>query len=872
MPAIYPLLNLAGTLSAIFVVQLIVCSAGATVISRIRRLQHQRVLEKVRVEIASREQAVEALRQTEEKYRSIFENAVEGIFQTSLDGHYVSANPALARIYGYDSPDALRSGVCDIQHQLYVDPQRREQFQRLMLRDGAVIAFESQVYRRDGSVIWISENAHVVCDAQGRPLYYEGTVTDITDHVQSDSLRREKEAAEAACHAKSQFLANMSHEIRTPLNGVIGMLDLLAGTDLSAKQQRYAQIAKSSADSLLSLINQILDFSKIEAGKLELDIADFDLRTVMEDTVEMFAGRAQQKSIELACQISPDVPTSLRGDPDRFRQIVINLVNNAIKFTEQGEVVVRATLDRQSEEQTVVRLAVSDTGIGIPPERHGRLFHSFSQVDVSTTRKYGGTGLGLAITKTLVELMGGQIGFESRPGHGSTFWCTLSFGRQSAEQRDVCRIPQELRRLRVLALDDNATNLEILREQFTSWGLSLTTVSEGVQALETLRQAAAAGRPYDLAILDVQMPDMDGFQVAQAVRADAVIRDIVLLVFTSMGQDLDEMDLAALSLSGYIHKPVRQSRLLDAIVNATSQALVVRSQLPAACAPAKDAQTQRGARVLVAEDNEVNQIVVSEILARAGIECRVVGNGRTAADLATREHFELVLMDCQMPDMDGFEAARHIRTHESASPFDAPRRRVPIVALTANAIKGDRERCLAAGMDGYLTKPIEPTTLVETVRSYLEGRQHAAEQNGHAVSAAVAPGSAPEAAATIGDETAVIDAVQLCGRCLGDLDFIQSLLSKFTAIGGDELEKLDRSIAASDRAELARTAHRLRGMAANLSVDRVAALAAKLEADAAAAPLEQLSDSLVRLHQEFARARQTIPGVFAELSGERSRG
>ncbi|MEX2115059.1 MAG: ammonium transporter [Pirellulales bacterium] len=683
-------------------------------------LQYNRVLDKVHAEITSREQAVEALRHAEEKYRSIFENAVEGIFQTSLDGKYLNANPALARIYGYATPGDLQRVVSDIRLQLYVDPSRRDEFQRLVERDGVLKGFESQVYRLDGSTIWVSENARVVRDAAGKPLYYEGTVTDISEHVHSETLRHDKEAAEAACAAKSQFLANMSHEIRTPLNGVIGMLDLLAGTELAPKQLRYAQIAKSSADTLLSLINQILDFSKIEAGKLELESTEFDLRVLVEDAAEMFVGRAQQKNLELACQISPDIERQLMGDPDRLRQIVINLVNNAIKFTERGEVVLRVALEDETRDQVTVRLSVSDTGIGIPEDRRDRLFQSFSQVDVSTTRQYGGTGLGLAITKSLVELMGGRIGVDGRPGQGSTFWCTIKLGKQSKVRHDLCQIPHELRRMRVLAVDDNATNLEILRELFSNWGVSLTTVMHGSDALRALRNAATANCPFDLAILDVQMPDIDGFQLAAAIRRDHATRDTLLIVLTSMGQDLNETQVAALGLAGYVHKPVRQSRLLDAIVDAASRPYIERRASESEAAEhISDACVLRG-RILVAEDNEVNQIVVTEILARSGFACQIVNDGQAAVDAVDAESFDLVLMDCQMPRMDGFAAARMIRQREDARAEIAENvQRLPIVALTANAIKGDREHCLAAGMDGYLTKPIDPESLIDLVESFI---------------------------------------------------------------------------------------------------------------------------------------------------------
>ncbi len=392
--------------------------------------EYNRVLTTIHAEISSREQAVAALQAAEEKYRGIFENAVEGIFQTTPDGSYLGANPALARIYGYDSPADLMGGINDIKRQLYVDPNRRDDFVLLMQQHDIVTNFESEIYRKDGDTIWISENARAVRDAEGVLQYYEGTVEDITERKLSEELYRQKEAAVAASQAKSEFLANMSHEIRTPLNGVIGMLELLGGTPLNPQQQRYARSRRTSADALLSLINDILDFSKIEAGKLDLDPIDFDLHMLLEDTTEIFSQRVEAKGLELALHIRKDVPVMVNGDPDRLRQVLVNLINNAIKFTERGEVVVRATVECPLGDDLLISFSVQDTGIGIPPDRMNRLFKSFSQVDASTTRKYGGTGLGLAVSQRLVELMGGTIGVQSEPGKGSTFSFNVRLKRQ----------------------------------------------------------------------------------------------------------------------------------------------------------------------------------------------------------------------------------------------------------------------------------------------------------------------------------------------------------------------------------------------------------------------------------------------------------
>ncbi|MDZ4821431.1 MAG: ATP-binding protein, partial [Planctomycetota bacterium] len=477
----------------------------------------------------SRSEAIDALRKAEAKYRSIFENSIEGIFQTSPTGTYLSANPSLARIYGYDSPEHLMSSIGDISRQLYVDSTRRRDFVAIMAQTGQVSRFEAEIFRRDGSTAWISENAKAVFNSDGTLMHYEGTVEDITERKLAEKLQRERDAADAANAAKSDFLANMSHELRTPLNGVIGMLDLLAGMEMTPKQTHYVAVARSSADVLLTVINQVLDFSKVEAGKLELEVLDFDLRATLEDTTEILVQRAEQNGLELVLDLPADVPSLLSGDPNRLRQVLINLTNNAIKFTEQGQVIVRAILDSETETTALIRFSIEDTGIGIPADRMDRLFKSFSQVDASTTRRYGGTGLGLAISKQLVDLMGGTIDVESTVGKGSTFWFTIPLQKQNGVKQEAPIVPARLANLRVLGVDDNAINREILQQQLANWKLSVDVVASGPDALRAMSRAAQVGRPYGLAILDGQMPDMDGFELARRIKAEPKLKQTRLI-------------------------------------------------------------------------------------------------------------------------------------------------------------------------------------------------------------------------------------------------------------------------------------------------------------------------------------------------------
>lgn len=819
--------------------------------------EYNRVLDRVAQEIKSQEEALAALRVAEEKYRGIFENAVEGIFQTGPDGRYISANPALARIYGYDSPAELQASVVDISRQLYVDPARRDEFVRLMRLTGSITSFESQIYRRDGSIIWVSENARVIQDAAGNVLYYEGTVEDISQRKRSVELMAEKESAVAASRAKSEFLANMSHEIRTPLNGVIGMLDLLVGTSLSAQQQRYARIAKSSADALLSLINQILDFSKIEAGKLELESIDFDLQLVVEDAVELFTKRAVEKRIELACHLSPQVPAAVRGDQERLRQVLINLVSNAVKFTDRGEVVVHVASVRETAHSVDVRFIVRDTGIGIPDDRKHRLFQSFSQIDASTTRKYGGTGLGLAITQRLVELMGGQIEVESTPGHGSQFSFTIPLVKQqSATARRL--LPDHLRSLRVLAVDDNRTNLEILEEQFAAWRVQLEVAGDAQSALLKLDAAVRRGQPFDLAILDVQMPVTDGYELARLIKRSPELTGTKLLVLTSMGEDLSDSQRQELGIAGLLHKPVRQSRLLDAIVDAVGHPLSRPVVEPSVTTrqPTRRAAGRSG-KILIAEDNEINQIVVSEILKTSGFEYELVGNGLAAYERAVQGVYDLVLMDCQMPEMDGLEAARRIRQHEQHQ--GAESRRLPIVALTANAIKGDRERCLAAGMDDYLSKPIDPVALITMIESMLDAIDSPRDDDSNPPTPSAATLEAVDRPSWL------IDLDELLERCLGNVELVQRVLQKFAERAPAELQRLQQALDENDLPTVARAAHLIKGIAGNLAAHRLHDLAAQLEEAAHAQHLEPMRLLAPQLQEAASELHSQLPDLLRHL-------
>ncbi len=797
----------------------------------------------------------ELRKQAEEELNRFFNLSLELLCVATTDGYFVRLNPAFERILGWSNAELKSRRFIE-----FVHPDDRESTLaevRKLSTGIPSLCFENRYLCKDSSYRWLAWSTNPVPD---RGLLYSAA-RDITEHKRTGlALQQARDAADAASQAKSEFLATMSHELRTPLNGVIGMTDLLLNTQLDAQQRRYAWLVKASGDTLLSLINDVLDFSKIEAGKLDLESIEFDLLYAIENVAVSLSSKAESKGLELLCRIHPDLPRFVLGDPGRLQQILLNLTNNAIKFTEHGEVVIRATIDGVTENDVTIRFTVSDTGIGIPHDRLNCLFQSFSQVDASTTRKYGGTGLGLAICKRLVTLMAGDIGVESEPNRGTTFWFVVKLKKRRDGTSKAHSILGDMRQVRILVVDDNATNREILEEQLNTFGFKNALASDGRQALTMLREGISQGFPFGLAILDGQMPGMDGMQLAQAIKSDFALQNTTLVLLTSMGSSFDTDEMKALGFAAWLTKPVRQSQLLDSITEAIACAQTGRVRAPqVASDSSRTTGRQRvrartlGARILLAEDHEISQEVATTILREAGYHCHAVNNGKLAVEAVQSESYDLILMDCQMPQMDGFEAARTIRRWETQQ-TNRQGRRIPIIALTANALKGDRERCLDAGMDDYLSKPLEPTRLVELIESKLSPTSRKTLE--------------PQLASAPNDCSSPLDIPASLQRWGGNDALVVRLLKKFCNRAEADLKEIEDSILSRDAEQIARLAHALKGAAAYVAGNKLCSIARQLESTALSGNLKQADASLAELRNEMKRVLDYIPQALAEIAAK----
>jgi PAS domain S-box-containing protein len=800
----------------------------------------QRVSDRVRDASLQTEQYCRALQSSEARTRAVVNTAVDGIVTFDQQGVIHSFNPAAERIFGYRADEIIGRSITVLMP--LVDDAGQATGQSSPSAFTTLGVGQELVGRRkDGSDFPLDVAVSVTYLDQIHML--TAIMRDITDRKRvARELERARDAAESANRAKSEFLANMSHEIRTPMNGIIGMTELALDTGLPHDAREYLTMVKASADALLSILNDILDFSKIEAGKLALDPVEFYLRDSLVDTVSPLALRAHQKGMELACHVAPDVPDQLVGDHIRLRQILVNLVGNAVKFTDRGEIVVQVDLHARGPQADVtLHFSVRDTGIGIPHDKQQQIFEAFSQADNSTTRKYGGTGLGLTISCRLVEMMGGQMWVQSQAGMGSTFHFTAQFGtHQTAKVHEITLDPTTLRNITTLVVDDNATNRRILEETLAQWQMQPVSADGGGAALAQMTQAVIGGQPFPLVLVDAMMPEMDGFALVERIKQNPDLAKATIMMLSSADRQVDIARCRELGIAAYLTKPIKQSELLEAIIRVLGG---VAEDPAVKLAPQSAGNLElhpvpaRSLHILLAEDNAVNKQLAVSLLRKWGHRVSVASDGKEALAMAASNRFDLILMDVQMPEMGGLEATTLIRQQPG------PCQTIPILALTAHAMKGDRERCLEAGMTDYISKPVLPRELFAAIERAV----------------AVQPSQADEPADNGGFDSTVVLA-----RMDGDRELLKEIAGIFLADCPKMMTEIRAAIASSDADKLTRAAHALKGSVSNFGAQGAMVAARTLETMARDGNLAQAPAAFQLLESRINELAPALAGLVAQ--------